>query len=126
MVMSPRIIYFSVFIGILAVEVCIALFMRDAFIRPYFGDFLATILVYVAIRGFTSFSVRNSLIISLIISYSVETLQAVNVLDFIGFNSNEAVSVIMGSSFDWGDMLAYTVAGLSILLFENKISHSKI
>jgi hypothetical protein len=123
---TSRTIYLSVFVGILAVEVCIALFVRDAFIRPYFGDFLATILVYVAIRGFTSLSVRNSLIISLVISYSVKTLQAVNVLDFTGFNSNEAVSVIMVSSFDWGDMLAYTIAGLSILLFENKINHSKI
>lgn len=121
--MSSRIIYLSVFTGILFIEVCIALFVRDAFIRPYFGDFLATILVYVAIRGFTTISIRKSLILSLLISYIVEILQAVNVLAFTGLNSNEAVSVIMGSSFDWGDMLAYTIAGFGIYLFEQKINH---
>ncbi|MFT6203697.1 MAG: hypothetical protein ACI9V1_001223 [Spirosomataceae bacterium] len=124
--MSTRNIYLGVFAGILAVEVCIALFVRDAFIRPYFGDFLATILVYVAIRGFTNLNIHKSLIISLVISYVVEIFQAIDVLGFTGLNSNEAVSVIMGSSFDWGDMLAYTIAGLSTYLCEQQINYSKM
>lgn len=123
--MVSRNIYLGVFVGILTVEICIALFVRDAFIRPYFGDFLATILVYVTIRGFTNFSVRKALIISLLISYLVEIFQAVNVLGITGLSSNKTVSVIMGSSFDWGDMLAYTIAGVSIFLFELKINHFK-
>lgn len=123
--MVLRNIYLGVFVGILTIEICIASFVRDAFIRPYFGDFLATILVYVAIRGFTNFPVYNSLIVSLLISYLVEIFQAVNVLGITGLSSNITVSVIMGSSFDWGDMLAYTIAGASILLFELKINHFK-
>lgn len=123
--MVSRKIYLGVFVGILTIEICIALCVRDAFIRPYFGDFLATILVYVAIRGFTNVTVSKSLIVSLLISYLVEIFQAVNVLDFTGLSSNKTVSVIMGSSFDWGDMLAYTIAGASILLFELKINHFK-
>lgn len=123
--MVSRKTYFGVFVGILIVEICIALFVRDAFIRPYFGDYLATILVYVAIRGFTNLSVLKSLIVSLLISYLVEIFQAVNVLGITGLSSNKTVSVIMGSSFDWGDMLGYTIAGASILLFELKINHLK-
>ena len=38
--------YFLIFISIFIVEVSIALFIKDNFIRPYFGDFLVIFLVY--------------------------------------------------------------------------------
>jgi hypothetical protein len=37
---------------IFAIEVCIALFVHDGFIRPYVGDVLAVALVYAALRGY--------------------------------------------------------------------------
>jgi hypothetical protein len=43
-------------LAIFAIEVLIALFVRDAFIRPYLGDVLAVALVHTALRAVTPLS----------------------------------------------------------------------
>lgn len=35
---NKRLLYTFLFCGLLALEICIALFVHDAFIRPYVGD----------------------------------------------------------------------------------------
>ena len=40
-----RFSYFLIFCSLMAVEVCIALFVHDSFIRPYVGDMLVTLLL---------------------------------------------------------------------------------
>ena len=42
---NKRLLYAAIFCGLLAIEVCIALFIHDAFIRPYVGDMLVTLLL---------------------------------------------------------------------------------
>ena len=123
--MKVNSVYGYLMILLLVVETGIALFVRDAFIRPYFGDFLATILVYSILRTFSMMNVSKSLLISVLISYTVEIFQAVDVLTMVGLKSNEIVSTVAGTSFDWGDILAYTLGGISILLFEHKINNTK-
>jgi hypothetical protein len=49
-VRSKRIIYFSAFILLTLVEVFIAIFVHDNFIRPYIGDVLAVMVVYFFVR----------------------------------------------------------------------------
>ena len=44
--MKKRLWYLGVFGLILAIEVCIALFVHDDFIRPYVGDVLVTVLPF--------------------------------------------------------------------------------
>ena len=43
-VFKRRIVYALIALGLLAVEVLIALFVHDNFIRPYVGDVLVTVL----------------------------------------------------------------------------------
>ena len=43
---GSRWFYAICFIGLFIVETLIALFVRDAFIRPYMGDVLVVILIY--------------------------------------------------------------------------------
>lgn len=117
--------YLLISVFILTIEVCIALFVRDAFIRPYFGDYLATILVYTTLRAFLSISVRKALFFSIVISYAVEFFQSVNGLKTLGWNTNELLNTVAGSTFDWGDMIAYTVGVMTVYLFEFKINHLK-
>lgn len=124
--MNNKFSYHYLFSGLLITEVLIAFFVRDEFIRPYFGDYLATIVVYTFVRAFFKLSVHRSLIFSVLFSYAVEFLQAVNLLAIIRQDKNKVVSVIAGNAFDWGDILAYTLAGVSILLFEQKITKHKL
>ena len=56
-------------------EVLIALFVRDKFVRPYFGDYLVVILIYCSIRAFIKVSPIKLAIGVLVFAYSVEVLQ---------------------------------------------------
>lgn len=44
--------YFISFISILIIEILIATFFKQPFIRNIFGDFLATILLYILFKTF--------------------------------------------------------------------------
>ena len=50
---KKRIYYPIAMVIIFLVEVCIALFVRDRFIRPYVGDMLVVVLIYTFLRIFT-------------------------------------------------------------------------
>jgi hypothetical protein len=103
---------------VLAVEVFIALFVRDGFVRPYVGDVLAVILVYLALRTATSLRVAPAAAAALGIAFAVELGQLVNLLDMLGLRGNRVARVILGSGFDPADLLAYAAGALCAVLVE--------
>ena len=52
--MKKRIFYIISFLVIFCIEVLIALYVRDRFIRPYVGDMLVVVLVYSFVRIFST------------------------------------------------------------------------
>jgi Protein of unknown function (DUF2809) len=60
---------------LLFVEISIALFIRDQFVRPYVGDFLVVILIYCFLKSFLDTDVLKTALIVLIFSYAVEVSQ---------------------------------------------------
>lgn len=97
------------------VEVLIAVYVHDAFIRPYIGDVLVVILLYYLVKSFIDTPVFETAIVVLLFSYMVETLQYFNFVGLIGLSNSKLANIIIGNSFAWGDMLAYTV-GISVVL----------
>ena len=60
--MKKRIFYIISFLVIFCIEVFIALYVRDSFVRPYMGDALVVVLVYSFVRifiGLTVFKEKN-------------------------------------------------------------------
>ncbi|MBO2011128.1 DUF2809 domain-containing protein [Hymenobacter negativus] len=102
--------YFLAAVTLLLVEILIALFMHDRFIRPYAGDFLATIFLYCLLGSFCNTSAWWIAGIALTLSYLIEGLQYINLLARLGWHSRVA-RIVFGSHFEWGDMLAYTLGG---------------
>ena len=47
---KARLLYLLSFLVLLGIEILIALFVHDEFIRPYIGDVLAVIVLYAAVR----------------------------------------------------------------------------
>lgn len=92
---------------IFAIEVMIALFVRDAFIRPYVGDVLAVILVYSALRAVTRLGIMPAIAITLAIALAIEFAQFFNLLDALGLRSNRIAATVLGGSFDVMDLVAY-------------------
>src|SRR4051812_45994432 len=102
------------------IEVFIALFIHDDIIRPYIGDLLVVILIYCFLRAFLNFSVWTIAITSLLLSYTVEILQYFNIVEKLGLQHSTIARVIIGTSFSWTDILAYTGGVILLLLVEKQ------
>ena len=102
-------------LALVLVEVAIALYVHDAFIRPYGGDVLATMLVYLGLRAVTPMEVRPAALTALAISFAVELAQALGAIHWLGLTGNPLAETVLGTSFAWGDMLAYGFGFVIIL-----------
>src|SRR3954470_24994233 len=80
--------YFLLAFVLFVIEVLIALFVRDNFIRPYFGDYLVVILMYCAVRTFVKASPLKIAIGVLLFSYIIEVLQYFKIVDRLGLSGN--------------------------------------
>lgn len=100
------------------IEVMIALFVRDGFIRPYVGDFLVVILIYCVVRTFITASPVKVAIGVLLFSYFIEVLQYFQIVDRLGLSGNVIAKTVIGFGFEWWDLLAYTLGAGLILLLE--------
>jgi len=114
----PR--YFLITLILLITEICIALFVHDNFIRPFFGDFLVVILIYCFIRSFFNLPTVALAIGVLLFSYFIETLQYFKIVTVLGLQHSKIARVIIGTSFGWTDLLAYTLGIGLVLLLEKK------
>ena len=111
-------IYFLLFLLLLWFEVLIALFVHDQFVRPYLGDFLVVLLLYCFTRSFLQVRVITAIMMVLLFAYAVETAQYFTVINHLGLEENVFAKTVIGSSFDWQDILAYTLGSLFIYLVE--------
>jgi hypothetical protein len=105
-------------ISVFLLEVAIALFVHDRFVRPYLGDSLAVILVYCGIRTFTPLGVRGATGLALAIAFAVEFGQAFNYVDRLGLGHVRWARIVLGTGFDVHDLLAYIAGAAAILLVE--------
>jgi hypothetical protein len=113
-----KISYLLAALILFAIEVCIALFVHDAFIRPYVGDVLAVALVYTVLRGVTPLRLWPAIAATLVIALAIELAQLANLLDALGLRSNRVAATVLGGSFDWLDLLAYAAGALAVIAIE--------
>jgi hypothetical protein len=106
--------------SLLVVEILIARCAHDGFIRPYAGDFLATILVYCLLKSCWRARPAVAALSALLISYAIEAAQALHLLARLGWQHSGLARLVLGSQFEWGDMLAYTLGVLLVLLAEQQ------
>lgn len=90
-------------------EVLIALLVHDKIVRPYFGDLLVVILLYCFIKSFLNWSIPQTCWLVLLFAYVIETLQYFNFVHHLGLANSKIANVILGTSFAWLDILAYTL-----------------
>ncbi|KAA2243905.1 DUF2809 domain-containing protein [Chitinophaga agrisoli] len=100
------------------IEVLIALFLHDRFIRPYVGDFLVVILVYCFVCSFMRARTLAIVLGVLLFACTVETLQYFNVVKLLGLSHSRVANIVIGTSFSWSDILAYVLGLLFTVVFE--------
>jgi hypothetical protein len=117
---------FIIFALLFLTEVMIAIFMHDAIIRPFFGDFLAVITLYYLLKSFLKLSNLTLVLSSLCFAYFLETLQYFDFLTYLGLKQHKIIAIVLGTSFGWGDILAYTSGALFVIFSEKQLKNQVI
>ncbi|TCD27255.1 DUF2809 domain-containing protein [Pedobacter psychrodurus] len=111
--------FLFIFLAIFVIEVLIGKCLHDAFIRPFGGDVLVIILIYAFFRIFLKTNNKKLALGILIFSFIIEFLQKVNYVTWLGLEHNKLMSIVLGTSFSYYDLLAYFVGYLICLLFKD-------
>ena len=117
--------YFLLTILFFIIELLIALFVKDDFIRPYFGDVLVVVLIYCFVRSFFRIPVLTTILLVLAFSILVEYSQHLNLISALGLEHSTAAKMILGNSFAWGDLVMYVIGAILILLVEQFTNSKK-
>ena len=116
MLKRKRLIYLSLSLMLFFIELFIALFVRDRFIRPYFGDVLVVILIYTVIRVIFPEKPKLLPIYVFIFAVLVEVSQYLDLAELLG--GGVILSTIIGTSFSWLDILCYFIGTIAIYPLE--------
>ncbi|HEY4616994.1 MAG TPA: DUF2809 domain-containing protein [Flavobacterium sp.] len=116
--------YFAIAVVIFMIEVAIALFVHDSFVRPYLGDVLVVILIYCFLKSFLKLTVLQAAAFVLLFSFTIEFLQYLNIVNALHLENSKIARTVIGTSFSWIDLLTYVI-GLAIVIVAEKYSLKK-
>ena len=115
---KKRRLYMAVFVLLFLIETFIAIFIKDAIIRPYIGDILVVPVVYTFVRIFVPEGLKWLWGYVVLFAVAVEISQYFQMAKLLGLESNRLARVIIGSVFDWKDIVCYIIGGALIVLAE--------
>ena len=118
---KARAIYAAMFYILFLIEVCIALFVHDDFLRPYVGDALVTILLCCLCRTVIPKGLPALPAYVFIFAALVEAAQYVDVVKLLGLEDNAVISTIVGRTFSWADLICYAAGCLVFWLVETAV-----
>jgi len=113
--------YFYLTLILFFIEIFIAVFINDGFIRPFIGDVLVVILIYYLIKTFLRVNSSVAALSVFAFACTVEILQYFNLVNLLGLQNNKIATVVIGSTFDWKDIFAYGL-GIIVVVFLEKFT----
>ena len=94
------------------VELVIALWVHDTLIRPFIGDVLVVMFLFCLLRTVIQINNQHLILGVLIFSYAVEIGQYFQLARWLGLAQYPIARIVIGSTFDGMDLLAYTLGAL--------------
>lgn len=122
---KTRINYGIAFFLLLLIEVVIAIYVHDSFIRPYIGDMLVVVLLYTAFKIFKPYGVKLLPLYIFLFAIFIECLQFLNIVKILKLENNTFFRIVIGSVFDIKDILSYAIGFICIYIYESKSKKSK-
>lgn len=113
-----RIAYIIAFLLFFIIELVIALYVRDRFIRPYIGDMLVVVLVYCFVRIFVPDKYRLMPLYVFLFACFIEGLQYLDIVKVMGLEQNRIMRTVIGSVFDWKDIFCYGAGCIILGIYE--------
>lgn len=120
--MKKRLICAGIFAAVFGIEVLIALFVHDEFVRPYLGDVLAVVCVYFFARVFLPAKPRYLSIFVTAFAFVVELVQLTRLSEMLP----SPLAVIVGGTFDLKDLLCYLVGGAACFFIDLKVAKKRL
>ena len=118
MKINKRLIYGILTVVLTAIEVLIALFVQDSFVRPYVGDMLVVIVVYCFVRIIIPEGVRLMPLYVFLFAALVEVLQFFHIVDILGLGDSAFFRTLIGGTFDIKDIACYGIGCIILGVWE--------
>ena len=99
--------YAAAFVALLLVEILIALFVHDRFVRPYIGDLLVTVLLCCLCRIVIPQGVPMLPIWVFAFAALVEAGQYFDLVKLLGLEEHRFLSTLLGRTFSVWDLVCY-------------------
>lgn len=114
--MKRRFVYLLAFLVLLLTEILIGAFVRDAFIRPYLGDVLVTVLLCCLVRIF----LPEGLLLPAWVFLAAAAIECVQLLGLPARLrlENTVLEIALGSTFDWKDVVCYAAGCIAFAAAE--------
>lgn len=112
-----RLLNLAVFLTLLLIEVMIALFVHDGFIRPYVGDVLAVAVVYFFLRIFVPEKYPWLPAAVFAFAVMVESLQYFHLTERLGI-TDPMLRTVLGAVCDTKDIVCYGVGCIFLAAYE--------
>jgi len=112
--------YGAITLFLFIIETLIAIYIKTGFIRHTFGDFLCVILLYCFFKTFIANHHFKVAISVLIIAFTIEFLQLTDYLKLFNLQNNNLAKIILGSTFEISDLVAYMLGILTAIAIEVK------
>ncbi|MBQ7045817.1 MAG: DUF2809 domain-containing protein [Clostridia bacterium] len=115
---SPRYIFVFLTLFIFIIEILIALFVRDAFLRPYVGDMLVTVLICSFIRIFFPQKIKYLPIFVFLFALAVEIGQYFDFVTLLGLSNIRFFKILLGATFSIADIFCYLFGCITFYALE--------
>jgi DNA integrity scanning protein DisA with diadenylate cyclase activity len=129
--MRIRAKYLLIALGLFIVEVLIAtIFSHSRFIRAYLGDYLVVIMLYCLVKSFYDVPPLVLATSIFVFACGIEIAQYFRLADVLRLRPGSVLSILLGTSFSWVDILMYFAGSLtayfaSIWRFSNPALHDE-
>jgi len=111
--------YLALTLLLFTIEFFVGADFHDSFIRPYGGDFLVVILLYCLVKSFINAPALKTACCVLVFAYTIEISQYFHLVKLLGLQNSKIAVLLMGTSFSFADLLAYTLGMLLVIVIEN-------
>lgn len=100
------------------IEVIIAIYKFNPFIRNTIGDILVVILIWTFFNIFFHGKVKYLSLYVFIFACFTEMTQYFNLVEILGLQNNKLMCAIIGTTFSWSDIIAYAIGCLLVVTLE--------
>jgi hypothetical protein len=114
--------YLIIAIVLFVVEVVIARgYIPGAFVRNSVGDVLVIALLYFFLRGVSKATPAVALAVGLAAGLAAEVLQYLHLADLLGLKNGSLLSIVLGNTFSYLDLLMYYIGGILAAWFDVRV-----